>query len=532
MNRFVAGLSMMLWAAPLLGTEKTAETKSTAAPLPRSESVAFAEQLDRIVQIVADSYVRPVSYSALLSAALNGLYEAARIPIPPALATKVRAVQPVPPELPEAALKRQQRLELIIRIRESLGDLPQLHGSKALEVSLRAMSSLLDPYCQLVALNEEHQAPFDRTRSPFGLDWVAQPGLGALVISKVEPGSPAQKNGLRPGDRITQINGRTAHEAAEAQLLWMPAVGADPQLPTKNVPAEVILTLVRPGSKMTRKVTLHNEEFHSESVFGVIRQRDNSWDFMLDRRHQIALVRIGSFAQGTAEELEQALTELKAKGLQGLVLDLRWCPGGFLKEAVAATRLFLDEVLIAKTKTRSGQEEEYTGKRDVNFLEFPVIVLVNRETMGGAELLAAALQDNQRAMVAGQRTFGKASIQMMQRFGPANLAVKLTTGIFLRPSGKNLHRFSDSKATDDWGVLPDSELEFRVSPELNKQLKEWWLWQTLRPGSSREVLPLDDPVSDPQRQAALRVLVEMVRQVEGKAIRSAMTKAVAAARDP
>src|SRR5262249_5897190 len=155
---------------------------------------------------------------------------------------------------------------------------------------------------------------------------------------------------------------------------------------------------------------------------------------------------------------------------------------------------------IAKTKTRSGQEEEYAGKRDVNFLEFPVIILINHETMGGAELMAAAMQDNQRAQVAGQRTFGKASIQMVQRFGPPNLplALKSPPGIFLRPSGKNLHRFPDSKASDDWGVRPDSNLEFRVSPDLSKQLREWWLWQTLRPGSSREVLPLDEPMADPQ----------------------------------
>jgi carboxyl-terminal processing protease len=231
---------------------------------------------------------------------------------------------------------------------------------------------------------------------------------------------------------------------------------------------------------------------------------------MVDREHQIAQVRIGSFAEGTAEELLQTLTALKAKGLRGLILDLRWCPGGFLKEAVASARLFLDEVPIAKTKMRNGQSEEYVGKRDVNFLDFPIIVLVNHDTLGGAELIAAALQDNKRALVAGQRTFGKGTIQILTVVVTPNIGLKLSAGTFLRPNGKNLHRFPDSKATDDWGVLPDPKLEFRISPDLSKQLREWWLWQTLRPGSSREVLPLDDPATDPQRQAALKALLRML----------------------
>src|SRR5262249_42546930 len=123
----------------------------------------------------------------------------------------------------------------------------------------------------------------------------------------------------------------------------------------------------------------------------------------------------------------------------------------------------------------------------------------------------AALQDNNRAVVAGQRTLGKASVQSMMALPAGGMGFKLTTGTFQRPNGKNLHRFPDSKPSDDWGVIPDSKYEFRVSADLSRKLQEWWLLQTLRPGSSNEALPLDDPVADPQQQAALKMLRERVK---------------------
>src|SRR5262249_21973686 len=124
---------------------------------------------------------------------------------------------------------------------------------------------------------------------------------------------------------------------------------------------------------------------------------------------------------------------------------------------------------------------------------------------------AAALQDHKRAVIAGQRTLGKGSIQNQQALPIPNLGLKLTTGTFIRASGKNLHRFPDSKPGDDWGVRPEPKFEFRVSADVSRQLREWWLLQSLRPGSRNEALPLDDPSADPQRRAALQALLGMLK---------------------
>jgi carboxyl-terminal processing protease len=130
--------------------------------------------------------------------------------------------------------------------------------------------------------------------------------------------------------------------------------------------------------------------------------------------------------------------------------------------------------------------------------------------MGGAELIAAALQDYRRAAVVGRRTRGKASVQTPIHLGVPQAGMKLTSGTFLRPSGRNLHRFPDSRADDDWGVRPD--VEFRVSTDLDARLKAWWQTATLRPGGSSERIPLDTPGADPCQTAALEALRERMRQ--------------------
>jgi carboxyl-terminal processing protease len=436
----------------------------------------------------------------LIFAGLKGLYEAAQVPVPISLKADV-----------EAAKSDDARLALLTLTREKLGDLQSLRGTGALVASVRAMCKTLDPYTTLMTGEELVRVNQEETNWGFGLELAEYSGNGPMQIKNVSPGSPAQKAGIRPKDLITQINGRPPDEKSLVTLMpsrLLPFV-ADGQ-PLGLDPVD--LSLERPSTKTTWTSKLILTTFHPETVWGVARMPNNIWDYILDRAKQIALVRVGSLGQGTAEELEQVLTELQAQGIRGLILDLRWNPGGFFNEAVAAARLFLGEEQIARIKTRTGtMDREYTGKRDVNFLNFPIVVLVNGETSGGAELIAAALQDNHRALVAGQRTLGKASVQTTKALRVANLGIKLTSGTFVRPSGKNLHRFPDSRRTDDWGVRADPKLEFRISADANRQLREWYLLQTLRPGHSTEALPLDDPAADPQRYAAWMALADKIK---------------------
>ncbi len=159
--------------------------------------------------------------------------------------------------------------------------------------------------------------------------------------------------------------------------------------------------------------------------------------------------------------------------------------------------------MIARIKSRGQTDEQVYSPDERRYLgDFPLVVLVNGETSGGSELVAAALQDNQRGTVVGQRTFGKASVQTMLGLPIPNAGLKLTSGNFIRPSGKALHRFPDSKRTDDWGVQPDPKCALPITVDLSRQLRDWWRQLSIRPSSSDDPLALDDPENDPHARRA------------------------------
>jgi C-terminal peptidase prc len=312
---------------------------------------------------------------------------------------------------------------------------------------------------------------------------------------------------LRPGDELLRIDGKTPAEWEPEPLRTRLAQAASEEMPDGYAAYPKMVLVVRHRGKPQREVTLNRRRFRPETILGVSRHDDHSWDYWIDHKNRIAHVRVGPLAIGTADELRNALEGLQAGGIRGLLLDLRWCPGGFLKEASGAAELLLGPCEVATIKTRSDKEVlRSTGEG--KFLDFPVIALINPSTSGGGELIACALQDHHRARIAGQRSRGKGSVQ--NSFFAGDVGLKLTTGTFYRPNGKSLHRFADSRPEDDWGVRPEPELEMRISPALARQLERWWQWQTLRPGGSSEALPLDDPEMDPQRQAALTALREML----------------------
>jgi carboxyl-terminal processing protease len=519
--------AVLILGAALLGAGAAGAAPRTlpATPPPatdalQAEAQAFAHQLLWLTGEITDKYVRPVEPADLLHAALSGVYRAARMPVPRDLRARILkaeaadrpAVQGAGATVPGNSLVPAPGgvdvTELLVKVRVEVARSEFLQGQDVLLIAFQAVARSLDPYTVAVTAEEQrHAAGLNQIYDGVGLE--LEDVAGRVKVRTVLPGSPAQRGGLRPGDEITSLDGK-------------PVGGLDPRLvrtslqqvvpgeeAVSGVPATVEVRSRRPGARADRAVKLVRERFQPESVWGVARREDNSWDFWLDRRRRIAHVRLGPLAKGTAEELYTVLADLRDSGMRGLVLDLRWCPGGFLHEASGAAELFVGAVIVATVKSREGEQVfRSAGVHRLN--EFPVVLLVNGETSGGGELIAAALKDHGRVRVAGQRTLGKASVQTPLFLGTAGLGMKLTTGTFHRPSGKNLHRFPDSKEADDWGVRPDPGLEMRLSADLSRQLKQWWLWQTLRPGSSSEALPLDDPENDPQRQVALAALLEQL----------------------
>ena len=204
-------------------------------------------------------------------------------------------------------------------------------------------------------------------------------------------------------------------------------------------------------------------------MLGDHRRPNDQWDFMLDKDKKIGYVRLTGFIQNTADELRKALDQLREEGAKGLILDLRDNPGGLLSAAVEISDMFMDnsgkkDGKIVSTEGRNTIPKEYRAQKDSPYEDLPLVVLINQNSASASEIVAAALQDNDRATVVGQRSYGKGSVQNILELEDGSSVLKLTVASYHRPNGDNIHRFRDSKTTDKWGVSPSPGMEVKLSP--------------------------------------------------------------------
>jgi carboxyl-terminal processing protease len=339
-------------------------------------------------------------------------------------------------------------------------ELDDAERQKLVEDMIRGGLYKLDPHSTY--FNAEDLKRFDvENEGSFGgvgIGLSIDPQAKRLKVEYPMPGTPAYDAGVVAGDLILKVND-------EDTAGWtVPESGKKikGELGTK-----VTLTLSRNGREFP--VTLTRGRIAMHPVTGVSRRADDptKWNWLIDPQNKIALVRINQFTEPTAKELKAALEEIEAEGARALVLDLRDNPGGLLTQAAELADLFLTEGKIVTTKDRRGGERTYTAHKAGTLLlpadRKPMVVLINGGDHGSAsasEIVAAALQDNGRAVVVGERSYGKGSVQTPFRLPPdQKTAVKLTTQTWWRPSGKNMDRkMAENKHSDEWGVTPDEGL--------------------------------------------------------------------------
>jgi carboxyl-terminal processing protease len=204
---------------------------------------------------------------------------------------------------------------------------------------------------------------------------------------------------------------------------------------------------------------------------------DGSWDFMLEGEPGIAYVRIAKFGDKTSAELKTALEALPTNDLRGLVLDLRNNPGGLLQAAVEVCDLFVSEGRIVSIRGRGGAPDDadaevFHAEEPGTYSGFPMVVLINGYSASASEIVAGCLQDHRRAVIVGERSWGKGSVQNVVPLESNRTALKLTIATYWRPSGKNIHRLSTAEEQDDWGVRPDPGCEVKLEGEALLKMRE------------------------------------------------------------
>lgn len=294
--------------------------------------------------------------------------------------------------------------------------------------AMRGMLQSLDPHSQFMD-EEEFESMKEDTSGKFGGLGITI-GIKDSVLTVISPmeGTPAFRSGLLSGDKIIEIEG----ESTDSMLLTdaVKRLRGDPGTPVE-------IKVFRPKTQLVKKFTL------TRAIINVPSIKDTQ---VLDG--DIGYVRMLQFGEDTAEDLQTELDKLEDQNVRALVLDLRSNPGGLLSAAVEVAQKFLKRGdLIVFTRARDGRmDHAYRARPRDSFPSVPMAILINGYSASASEIVAGALQDHRRAVLVGEKSFGKGSVQSVIPLDEGKLAIRLTTAKYYTPSERVIH---------DNGIEPD-----------------------------------------------------------------------------
>ncbi len=331
--------------------------------------------------------------------------------------------------------------------------------------AIRGMLESLDPHSSFLT-PEMYKDMQTETKGEFGgigIEITIKDGF-PTVITPIED-TPAFKAGLKTGDNIIKIDGKITKNMSLIDVV---------KLIRGQKGKPVVLTIMREGFTTPKDFTIIRDVIVAKSV--KFRMLDNEFGY----------IRITQFQEKTTKDLDNALLELvkmnKDKPLKGLVLDLRNDPGGLLEQAVEVSDKFLKEGLIVYIEGRKKDDKmSFHAEKKKNDYDGPLVVLVNEGSASASEIVAGALQDHKRAIIIGQKTFGKGSVQTILPLGDGS-ALKLTTARYFTPKGRSIQAEGITpdilvdnnmvKVKEKGMPLKEKDLERHIEVDKNKKKPE------------------------------------------------------------
>jgi carboxyl-terminal processing protease len=310
---------------------------------------------------------------------------------------------------------------------------------KLIESAIEGMLGSLDPYTTYIPEEEMEDFNFMITQEYGGIGALIRKGGDYAMVAEPYEGFPAQLSGLKAGDTILTIDG-VSTKGKEISKVSELLKG------TPNTPLKVVIKRIGSGSPIEKALTRQKISIPNVPYFG-----------MVDKN--VGYIRLSSFTKDAGQEAKEALLKLKASGAKSIILDLRGNPGGLLIESVNIANLFIpknQEIVSTRGKVKQWDNVYKTSSEPVD-TAIPLVVLINRGSASASEIVAGALQDVDRAVIIGQRTFGKGLVQTTRPIS-YNSQLKVTTAKYYIPSGRCIQAVDYSHRNEDGsvGFIPDS----------------------------------------------------------------------------
>ncbi len=364
----------------------------------------------------------------------------------------------------------------------------------------------LDPFTDVFWPNQvvEFDKMMEGTFGGVGIQ--IEPHDGFLRVISPLSGTPAARAGIEANDLITTVNGKSILGISLNSVVHM----------IMGRPGTLVTLGIRRGKDPSLLLFhLKRAEIQVHSVKGFLRNRTSGqWRFMIDPTDRIGYVRVSQFQSDTGQEFRHAIDHLLRHHVRGIIIDLRYNPGGLLEIAMQMCRMFLKNGVILSTYGRTSPKHVWHATDDPLVpMNIPMIVLVNQDSASASEIFSGSMHDRHRALIIGHRTYGKGSVQNIIPIGADDNAIlKLTMAHYYLPDGECVQR--NPHATT-WGVQPNIVVPF--SPAQLLALQQTWVHVDILPtphtakstqksDSSRPALPIKQEAFDTQLDTALMMM--------------------------